>query len=58
MEVGVFSLSDIYPGRTDTAASRMDDINSYGILASSAASMFTASANTTLGHSVRSRRKR
>jgi alkanesulfonate monooxygenase SsuD/methylene tetrahydromethanopterin reductase-like flavin-dependent oxidoreductase (luciferase family) len=33
MELGVFSLSDIYPGSTDTAASRMDDIISYGILA-------------------------
>jgi alkanesulfonate monooxygenase SsuD/methylene tetrahydromethanopterin reductase-like flavin-dependent oxidoreductase (luciferase family) len=33
MELGVFSLSDIYPGSADTAASRMDDIISYGILA-------------------------
>jgi alkanesulfonate monooxygenase SsuD/methylene tetrahydromethanopterin reductase-like flavin-dependent oxidoreductase (luciferase family) len=33
MELGVFSLSDIYPGSTDTAASRIDDIISYGILA-------------------------
>ena len=33
MELGVFSLSDIYPGGPDTAASRTDDIISYGILA-------------------------
>jgi alkanesulfonate monooxygenase SsuD/methylene tetrahydromethanopterin reductase-like flavin-dependent oxidoreductase (luciferase family) len=33
MELGVFSLSDIYPGSPDTAASRMDDIISYGVLA-------------------------
>src|SRR5215213_10134050 len=33
MELGVFSLTDIYPGSTDTAASRIDDIISYGILA-------------------------
>jgi hypothetical protein len=33
MELGVFSLSDIFPGSIDTAASRIDDIISYGILA-------------------------
>ena len=33
MELGVFSLTDIHPGSDDTAASRMDDIISYGILA-------------------------
>lgn len=33
MELGVFSLSDIYPGDGDTAASRTDDITSYGIAA-------------------------
>jgi alkanesulfonate monooxygenase SsuD/methylene tetrahydromethanopterin reductase-like flavin-dependent oxidoreductase (luciferase family) len=33
MELGVFSLSDIYPGSPDTAASRIDDIVSYGVLA-------------------------
>jgi alkanesulfonate monooxygenase SsuD/methylene tetrahydromethanopterin reductase-like flavin-dependent oxidoreductase (luciferase family) len=33
MELGVFSLTDIYPGGPDTAASRIDDIISYGILA-------------------------
>ena len=33
MELGVFSLSDIYPGSPDTAASRIDDIISYGVLA-------------------------
>ena len=33
MELGVFSLSDIYPDSPDTAASRMDDIISYGVLA-------------------------
>jgi alkanesulfonate monooxygenase SsuD/methylene tetrahydromethanopterin reductase-like flavin-dependent oxidoreductase (luciferase family) len=33
MELGVFSLSDIYPGSGDTAASRTDDIISYGVLA-------------------------
>ena len=29
MELGVFSLTDIYPGSTDTAASRIDDIIRY-----------------------------
>lgn len=33
MELGVFSLSDIYPASPDTAASRIDDIISYGVLA-------------------------
>lgn len=33
MELGVFSLSDIYPGSPDTAASRIDDIVEYGVLA-------------------------
>jgi alkanesulfonate monooxygenase SsuD/methylene tetrahydromethanopterin reductase-like flavin-dependent oxidoreductase (luciferase family) len=33
MELGVFSLSDIYPGSGDTAASRTDDIIGYGVLA-------------------------
>lgn len=33
MELGVFSLTDIYPNGTDTAAGRVDDIISYGILA-------------------------
>jgi alkanesulfonate monooxygenase SsuD/methylene tetrahydromethanopterin reductase-like flavin-dependent oxidoreductase (luciferase family) len=33
MELGVFSLSDIYPGSPDTAASRTDDIINYGVLA-------------------------
>ncbi|WP_449373120.1 LLM class flavin-dependent oxidoreductase [Arthrobacter psychrolactophilus] len=33
MELGVFSLSDIYPGSTDTAASRIEDIIGYGVLA-------------------------
>ncbi|BDI24249.1 LLM class flavin-dependent oxidoreductase [Herbiconiux sp. L3-i23] len=33
MELGVFSLSDIYPGSPDTAASRIDDIISFGVLA-------------------------
>lgn len=33
MELGVFSLSDIYPDSLDTAASRIDDIVSYGVLA-------------------------
>ena len=33
MELGVFSLSDIYPGGPDTAASRIGDIISYGVLA-------------------------
>lgn len=33
MELGVFSLSDIYPDSPDTAASRIDDIISYGVLA-------------------------
>ncbi|NHI17537.1 LLM class flavin-dependent oxidoreductase [Microbacterium excoecariae] len=33
MELGVFSLTDIYPGDGDTAASRTDDITSYGIAA-------------------------
>lgn len=33
MELGVFSLSDIYPGSPDTAASRTWDIIDYGVLA-------------------------
>ena len=33
MELGVFSLTDINPDSGDTAASRVDDIISYGILA-------------------------
>lgn len=33
MQLGVFSLTDIYPGSGDTPASRIDDIISYGILA-------------------------
>ncbi|MXP23530.1 LLM class flavin-dependent oxidoreductase [Gordonia sp. HNM0687] len=33
MELGVFSLTDIYAGSTDTAASRTDDITAYGIAA-------------------------
>ena len=33
MELGVFSLSDINPDSTDTAASRIDDIIDYGVLA-------------------------
>ncbi|WP_314452246.1 LLM class flavin-dependent oxidoreductase [uncultured Microbacterium sp.] len=33
MELGVFSLSDIYPGSPDTAASRTADIITYGVLA-------------------------
>jgi alkanesulfonate monooxygenase SsuD/methylene tetrahydromethanopterin reductase-like flavin-dependent oxidoreductase (luciferase family) len=33
MELGVFSLSDISPESPDTAASRVDDIIDYGILA-------------------------
>ena len=33
MELGVFSLSDMYPGSPDTAASRIGDIISYGVLA-------------------------
>lgn len=33
MELGVFSLSDISSDNTDTAASRIDDIISYGVLA-------------------------
>ena len=33
MELGVFSLSDIYPGSPDTAASRTTDIIDYGVLA-------------------------
>lgn len=33
MELGVFSLSDIYPGSPDTAATRIDDIIIYGVLA-------------------------
>jgi alkanesulfonate monooxygenase SsuD/methylene tetrahydromethanopterin reductase-like flavin-dependent oxidoreductase (luciferase family) len=33
MELGVFSLTDIYPGSPDAAASRIDDIIGYGILA-------------------------
>lgn len=33
MELDVFSLSDIYPGSPDTAASRIDDIISFGVLA-------------------------
>ncbi|MCI2956680.1 LLM class flavin-dependent oxidoreductase [Agromyces atrinae] len=33
MELGVFSLTDIYPGGADTAASRIDDIIDYGVLA-------------------------
>ena len=33
MELGVFSLTDIYPGSGDTAASRIDDIIGYGVLA-------------------------
>jgi alkanesulfonate monooxygenase SsuD/methylene tetrahydromethanopterin reductase-like flavin-dependent oxidoreductase (luciferase family) len=33
MELGVFSLSDIYPDSPDTAASRTEDIITYGILA-------------------------
>jgi alkanesulfonate monooxygenase SsuD/methylene tetrahydromethanopterin reductase-like flavin-dependent oxidoreductase (luciferase family) len=33
MELGVFSLTDIYPGSPDTAASRIDDIIGYGVLA-------------------------
>lgn len=33
MELGVFSLSDIFPGSADTAASRTDDIIGYGVLA-------------------------
>lgn len=32
MELGVFSLSDIYPGGADTAASRTRDIIEYGLL--------------------------
>lgn len=32
MELGIFSLTDIYPGSTDTAASRIDDIIGDGIL--------------------------
>jgi hypothetical protein len=33
MELGVFSLTEIYPGSPDTAASLIDDIVGYGILA-------------------------
>lgn len=33
MELGVFSLSDISPDSQDTAASRIDDIIEYGVLA-------------------------
>ena len=33
MELGVFSLTDICPDSPDTAASRINDIISYGILA-------------------------
>ncbi|GAA1738808.1 LLM class flavin-dependent oxidoreductase [Isoptericola hypogeus] len=33
MELGAFSLSDIFPDSPDTAASRIDDIVEYGILA-------------------------
>jgi hypothetical protein len=33
MELGIFSPTDIYPGSPDTAASRIDDIIGYGILA-------------------------
>ena len=33
MELGVFTLTDIYPADGDTAQSRMDDIIAYGILA-------------------------
>lgn len=33
MELGVFSLSDIFAGSSDTAGSRIDDIIGYGILA-------------------------
>ncbi|WP_454083458.1 LLM class flavin-dependent oxidoreductase [Georgenia sp. Marseille-Q6866] len=33
MELGVFSLSDISPDSPDTAASRIDDIVEYGVLA-------------------------
>lgn len=33
MELGAFSLSDINPDGTDTAASRIDDIVEYGVLA-------------------------
>ncbi|WP_415853716.1 LLM class flavin-dependent oxidoreductase [Sinomonas sp. G460-2] len=33
MELGVFTLADIYPGDGATAASRIDDIISYGIAA-------------------------
>ncbi|PYY44151.1 LLM class flavin-dependent oxidoreductase [Curtobacterium sp. MCLR17_043] len=33
MELGVFSLTDISPDSDDTAASRIDDIISYGVLA-------------------------
>src|SRR5215213_5218765 len=36
MELGVFSLTDIYPGSGDTAASRIDDIIGYGVLAEQA----------------------
>lgn len=33
MELGVFSLTDIYPDSPDTAASRIDDIINYGVMA-------------------------
>ncbi|WP_402466003.1 LLM class flavin-dependent oxidoreductase [Isoptericola aurantiacus] len=33
MELGVFSLADVFPGDGDTVASRTDDITSYGIAA-------------------------
>ncbi len=33
MELGVFSLSDIYPGGIDTAASRIEDTITYGVIA-------------------------
>jgi alkanesulfonate monooxygenase SsuD/methylene tetrahydromethanopterin reductase-like flavin-dependent oxidoreductase (luciferase family) len=36
MELGVFSLTDIYPGSGDSAASRIDDIIGYGVLAEQA----------------------
>lgn len=33
MELGVFSLTDIYPDSPDTAATRIEDIISYGVMA-------------------------
>jgi hypothetical protein len=57
MELGVFSLTDIYPGSRDIAASRIDDIIGYGILAEqSGVDVFGIGEHHTRAFAVSSRR--